>query len=243
MDDRQNFLSGDEARRAADATNNLPGRAPCSQTLPSGIQQQMSEKSDEDLMELFQQGTVEAFNIIVERYSDRLYRYLYKFLQDPRRCEDLLQETFLRVHRNRHSYRRIARLSTWLYTIAGNLARSEYRQRARRKTDSLEATTRDGETFERSIPSATLPPDEHVDRGIQRKAIHEALDSLPEYFKEAVVLRDIQELSYEDIADITGLPLGTVKSRINRGRMMLKKRLIEVYPFPVNEGRRRPKAA
>jgi RNA polymerase sigma-70 factor (ECF subfamily) len=207
------------------------------------IREQMADLPDEDLMEQFQAGNVEAFTVIVERYSDRLYRYLYKFLQDPRRCEDLLQETFLRVHRNRHSYKRIARLSTWLYTIAGNLARSEYRQRMRRKTDSLEATSRDGESYERAIPSSTRPPDEEVDRGIQRKAIHDALKALPEYFREAVVLRDIQELSYDDIADITGLPLGTVKSRINRGRLMLKEKLVEIYPFPNQGDRSRKRAA
>src|SRR5690625_5920981 len=81
--------------------------------------------TDEDLMSNFQAGSIEAFNILVDRYSERLTHYLYGFLGDMKRCEDLLQETFLRVYRNRHSYRRIAKFSTWLYTIAGNLARSE----------------------------------------------------------------------------------------------------------------------
>ncbi|MEL6611285.1 MAG: sigma factor, partial [Bacteroidota bacterium] len=83
--------------------------------------------NDEDLMAHFQQGTVEAFDLLVGRYRDPLSHYVYRFVGDARECEDLLQETFLRVYRNRHSYRRIAKFSTWLYTIAGNLARSEYR--------------------------------------------------------------------------------------------------------------------
>jgi hypothetical protein len=86
----------------------------------------LSQMSDEDLMSQFQMGTVEAFDILVSRYKDPLTNYIYRFLGDMKECEDLLQETFLRVYRNRHSYRRIAKFSTWLYTIAGNLARSEY---------------------------------------------------------------------------------------------------------------------
>ena len=95
---------------------------------------QLVQMSDEDLMSQFQAGTVEAFDILVSRYKDPLTNYIYRFLGDMKECEDLLQETFLRVYRNRHSYRRIAKYSTWLYTIAGNLARSEYRKRKRRTT-------------------------------------------------------------------------------------------------------------
>ena len=91
----------------------------------------LTAMSDEDLMSQFQMGTVEAFDILVSRYKDPLTNYIYRFLGDMKECEDLLQETFLRVYRNRHSYRRIAKFSTWLYTIAGNLARSEYRKRKR----------------------------------------------------------------------------------------------------------------
>ena len=111
----------------------------------------LNQMSDEDLMEQFQAGTVEAFNLLVGRYSERLMRYLYGFLGDVKRCEDLLQETFLRVHRNRHSYQRIAKFSTWLYTIAGNLARSEYRKRKRRRLYSLQSTNRDDEEYEVEI--------------------------------------------------------------------------------------------
>ena len=98
----------------------------------------LSQMNDEDLMSQFQMGTVEAFDILVSRYHDPLTNYIYRFLGDLKECEDLLQETFLRVYRNRHSYRRIAKFSTWLYTIAGNLARSEYRKRKRRRLYSLQ---------------------------------------------------------------------------------------------------------
>ena len=195
----------------------------------------LQEMSDEDLMSQFQAGTVEAFNILVDRYSDRLMQYLYRFLGDKKRCEDLLQETFLRVHRNRHSYRRIAKFSTWLYTIAGNLARSEYRKRKRRRMQSIQSVNRDNEEYEMEIPDESFSPDKHAESTIQDQYIQEAMNEIPPAFREVVVLRDIQQLAYDEIAEITGLPMGTVKSRINRGRTKLQALLQDVYPFQEEE--------
>lgn len=191
----------------------------------------LHEMPDEDLMELFQSGTVEAYDILVSRYSERLVHYLYGFLGDRKRCEDLLQETFLRVHRNRHSYQRIAKFSTWLYTIAGNLARSEYRKRKRRHMYSIQSVNKDNEEYEMPLPDETFSPDKHAESALQDQYIQDALDSIPPNFKEVVILRDIQQLSYNEIAQITGLPMGTVKSRINRGRAKLQDLLKGVYPF------------
>ncbi len=187
------------------------------------------QMSDEDLMAQFQAGTVEAFDILVSRYKDPLTNYIYRFLGDMKECEDLLQETFLRVYRNRHSYRRIAKFSTWLYTIAGNLARSEYRKRKRRRLYSLQSVNRDDEEYEVEIPDEQFSPDKHTESTIQDRHIQEALKQIPEEFREVVVLRDVQNLAYEEIAEITGLPMGTVKSRINRGRTKLQGLLKEVY--------------
>lgn len=189
----------------------------------------LSQMSDEDLMSQFQAGTVEAFDILVSRYHDPLTNYIYRFLGDIKECEDLLQETFLRVYRNRHSYRRIAKFSTWLYTIAGNLARSEYRKRKRRRLQSLQSVNRDDEEYEIEIPDETFSPDDHAESTIQDRHIQEALMQIPEEFREVVVLRDVQQLAYDEIAEITGLPMGTVKSRINRGRTKLQGILKEVY--------------
>lgn len=189
----------------------------------------LHEMSDEDLMSQFQTGSVEAFNILVERYSERLTHYLFGFLGDMRRCEDLLQETFLRVYRNRHSYRRIAKFSTWLYTIAGNLARSEYRKKKRRRLYSLQSVNRDNEEYEMQVPDESFSPDTITESKIQDKHIQQALDDIPSSFREVVVLRDVQQLAYEEIAEITGLPMGTVKSRINRGRTKLQGLLKDVY--------------
>ncbi len=214
-------------------------------TTLSPRQQTLRAMSDEDLMEQFQAGTVEAFNLLVDRYSERLMRYLYGFLGDVKRCEDLLQETFLRVHRNRHSYQRIAKFSTWLYTIAGNLARSEYRKRKRRRMYSLQSVNRDNEEYEMEIPDETFLPDKSAEQMIQDNYIQQALKEIPSTFREVVVLRDVQQLAYEEIAEITGLPMGTVKSRINRGRTKLQALLKEIYPYkerpaPVVEAEEKP---
>jgi len=189
----------------------------------------LAEMNDEDLMEYFQQGVLEAYDILVSRYKDPLSNYIYRFLGDIKEVEDLLQETFLRVYRNRHSYRRIAKFSTWLYTIAGNLARSEYRKRKRRRIYSLNATNRDDEDYEVEIPDESFSPDVHTESTIQDHFVQEALAQISPEFREVVVLRDVQQLAYEEIADITGLPMGTVKSRINRGRTKLQALLKDVY--------------
>ncbi len=189
----------------------------------------LSPMSDEDLMSQFQEGTVEAFDILVSRYKDPLTNYIYRFLGDMKECEDLLQETFLRVYRNRHSYRRIARFSTWLYTIAGNLARSEYRKRKRRRISSLQSVNKNDEEYEMEVPDETFSPDKDTESSIQDFYIQDALAKIPEEFREVVVLRDVQQLSYEEIAEITGLPMGTVKSRINRGRTKLQILLKDIY--------------
>ena len=185
-------------------------------------------------MELFQQGTLKAFEILVARYREPLGHYLFRFVADTRECEDLLQETFLRVYRNRLSYRRIARFSTWLYTIAGNLARSEYRKRKRRRMSSLQNLNRNDEEYEIDIIDDQELPDQHTNEVMQTDYILGALEQIPEEFWEVVVLRDVQHLAYEEIAEITGLPMGTVKSRINRGRAKLQLLLTGMRGNPAN---------
>lgn len=193
--------------------------------------QELQDMSDEDLMELFQAGTIHAFNILVDRYSERLTHYLFGFLGDVKRCEDLLQDTFLRVYRNRHSYQRIAKFSTWLYTIAGNLARSEYRKRKRRRMYSIQSINRENEEYEIALPDDSYSPDRYTESQLQDQYVQHALAKIPTAFREVVVLRDVQQLAYDEIAEITGLPMGTVKSRINRGRTKLQSLLRDVYPF------------
>lgn len=190
----------------------------------------LQSMSDEELMYQFQIGTVEAFDIIVDRFSGRLLNFLGRFVRDKQVCEDLLQETFVRIYRNRYSYQPVAKLSTWIFTIAGNLARSEFRRNKRWNMLSITPKSRDDESeYDRPLESTYSTPDADTDSAFLDAYIQEALSSIPLNFRELIVFRDVQQLSYDEIAEITGLPMGTVKSRINRGRTKLQKLLKNVY--------------
>ena len=180
--------------------------------------------TDEELIARFQNGEMEAFDSIVQRYKDPLINFVYHFLGDRIDAEDVVQETFLRVYRNKHLYRNIAKFSTWIYTIASNLAKTELRRRRRRRLLSLSQMGFDDKDYE-LVDEFMQSPEGIVDSGIQEKIIRKEIDDLPVKFKEVVLLRDVQEFSYEEISQILGIPIGTVKSRVNRGRLRLQKRL------------------
>ncbi len=179
--------------------------------------------TDEELIERFQNGDVYAFEEIVSRYKDPLINFVYNFLGNRVDAEDVIQETFLRVFRNKHLYRNIAKFSTWIYTIAGNLAKTELRRRRRRRIVSMSSAGFEDKEYE--APDFMNTPDRIVTSEIEQKEIRDEIMALPAKFREVVVLRDIQELSYEEISDILKIPIGTVKSRVNRGRMRLQKKL------------------
>ena len=181
------------------------------------------EFTDEELIAKFQKGDVGAFNQIVLRYKDRLLNFIYRFMNDIDKAEDLVQDTFLKLYTHKHSYKEIAKFSTWLYTIAGNLAKTELRKIKRRKTFSVTDLSYHDKEF--IISDVDTGPDEDIISRNLEKNIQSALNELPNEFRTVIILRDIQELSYEEISSIIGVPLGTIKSRINRGRLKLQKLL------------------
>ena len=179
--------------------------------------------SDERLIEKFQNGEVNAYNELVKRYKDRLLNFIYRFLNDIDRSEDLVQDTLIKLYTHKNSYKEVAKFSTWLYTIAANLARTELRKIKRRKTFSVSELSNDDREY--IISSDALDQSEDYLTENFEKKIQNALVQLPDDFKTIIILRDIQELSYDEISKIVELPLGTVKSRINRGRLKLQKLL------------------
>ena len=191
-------------------------------------EKKLSDLTDEELILEFQQNnTVKAYEILVQRYKNPLKNYIYRFLGDYEACADIVQETMIKVYRNKDSYKSIAKFSTWIYTIAGNLARTEYQRRKRRNIFSINSYGDDDETFD--IPDESTRPDVITDSGIKDEIIQKALLKVSDSYREMVILRDIQELSYEEIAEVTGITVGTVKSRINRGRNQLQKMLKDIY--------------
>lgn len=188
----------------------------------------LTELADEDLIKEFQENnTLEAYEILVRRYKDPLMNFVYRFTGDRDVSSDIVQDTMIKFYMNKDSYRSFAKFSTWIYTIAGNLAKNELKRRKRRKIFSLE-----NDDDERSIQVADkniIEPDKAADSQIKGEIIQKALLKVKDVYRDVVVLRDVQELSYEEIAEITGLSLGTVKSRINRGRLQLQKLLKHIY--------------
>ncbi len=184
--------------------------------------------SDEELIAKFQDGDVYAFDVLVRRYKDQLLNFVFRFLGSREESEDVVQDTFLRVYRNRHAYQRIAKFSTWIYTIAGNLAKTELRKRKRRRMFSLSHMGYEQKDYE--IEDTAFDPERDVDGIMKGSIIEKEIQNLPPKFREVIILRDVQELSYEEISKIIKAPLGTVKSRVNRARLRLQERLGSIFP-------------
>lgn len=178
---------------------------------------------DEELILQFQQGNENAYIELVNRYKNKLINFTYNYLGDRDLAEDIVQETMLKLYEKRHYYKAIAKFSTWIYTIARNQANTELRKRKRRNISFLSQMTKNGKDFDLDSKSPDLINELH--NTYLAKRINKAIQLLPEHFREVIVLRDIQGLSYEDIGLVMDAPLGTIKSRINRARIQLQAEL------------------
>lgn len=188
----------------------------------------LSDLSDEELIKVYQdENTLEAYEILVKRYKDPLMNFVYRFVGDRDVCTDVVQETMIKFYLNKDSYRSFAKFSTWIYTIAANLAKNELKRRKRRVIFSIDNS--DDEKSPQIEDKMFLAPDRAADGEIRNEIIQKALLKVKPVYREVVILRDIQDLSYEEISEITGLAIGTVKSRINRGRIQLQKLLKNIY--------------
>ncbi len=176
---------------------------------------QTEKDIDFALIKAVQNGDMVAFNQLVDRYKDRLMNVIGRMLSSTEEAQDIVQETFVRVYQHRQSFNFQHCFSTWIYTIALNLARNELRKRKKFKFFDI-AEMKGSETeiaVEMKLPSR-LP-----------QALNAAIKELPEKYRMAFLLRDIQEMPYEEVAKMLNVPLGTVKSRVNRARMMLREKL------------------
>ncbi len=185
---------------------------------PRQLRAALRDLRDEDLIVLVQQGQKRAYDEIVARYKGRLFSFIMRMVKDPALAEELTQETLIRVYIHAAKYREIARFSTWVFTIATNLVRNKMRQRSRRPMMiSLNPAPEDDE-----MPMDPADTRADTSEGIQReelgRLIAEATAKIPERYRVPFLLREVEQLSYEEIQQVTGLKLGTVRSRINRAR-------------------------
>ncbi|MBV9217164.1 MAG: sigma-70 family RNA polymerase sigma factor [Acidobacteria bacterium] len=183
--------------------------------------------SDHALIEATRSGDEAAFAEIVSRYKSPITNYLYRFLNDYEEAVDLAQETFVRVYFALDRYHTQFAFSTYIYRIATNLAISEIRRRKRRRLLSLTGLyqTEEDRDTEFQPPDERPRPDANLLEDEKSRMIGRAIAALPEKYRVAVILRDIQGRAYEEIAEIMELGLGTTKSRISRGRGLLKEKL------------------
>jgi RNA polymerase sigma-70 factor (ECF subfamily) len=172
------------------------------------------------------EGDERGFTELVRRYQGRVTNLVSRVLNDREASDDLAQEVFVRVFVHRRNYRRGSKFSTWLFTIAANLAKNEIRRRVRRRNwfslDALQELVGDS-----AIQLADPKEGQEVtlERGQVQEAVGRAIATVPEKYRLALVLRDIEGFAYDEIGEMLGIPGGTVRSRINRARGMLKRKL------------------
>jgi RNA polymerase sigma-70 factor (ECF subfamily) len=186
----------------------------------------VEQPTDEELVAAVLAGDRERFGDLVERYQARLVNYLFRLLRNPDDAHDLAQEVLVKVYQALDRFDPQFRFSTWLFRIAQNSAIDQIRRRRFRLVSlSAEGGEREGEGHDWDLPAPERGPYGELRNRERGDAIQEAIDSLPWEYRELILLRHMGELPYEEIARMKGMPLGTVKNKLFRGRQMLKEKL------------------
>ena len=188
-----------------------------SQTLAQTAEAPLKAKSDEVLITLVHQGEQGAYRILVERYQERIRNLIYSIFHDQQVVDDLSQEVFIKAYEALSQFRFQSSFYTWLYRIAVNKSRDELRKRKVRRWFSLQTML---DTSDKELASKIVV--EQHDNELQ-ELLAAGLKTLPEKYRIAVILKDVDGLSYEEIAEIMECEIGTVKSRLSRARAMLRK--------------------
>lgn len=207
----------------------LRGHADLEQ-VASAASVEVRPSADTALLEKLKRGEAAAFERLVAERSGEVYALLYRLTADPEEARDLTQETFLRAFQSIGRFRGDANVKTWLYRIAVNQARNRWRWWRRRKRDatvSLDGTDRPEEKplSDKISNSAAFDPEQEALAREREQQLYAALLDLKRSYREAVILRDVEGFTYEEIADTLQINIGTVKSRLSRGRLELRKKL------------------
>ncbi|MCL4471611.1 MAG: RNA polymerase sigma factor RpoE [Sulfuricella sp.] len=181
---------------------------------------------DQQLVERAQHGDKRAFELLVEKYQRKLGRLLSRFIRDPAEVEDVAQEAFIKAYRALPSFRGESAFYTWLYRIGINTAKNFLVSQGRRAPTTTEFDSEEAEGFEAAEQLRDINTPENMLMSKQvAEAVNKVMDTLPEELKIAITLREIEGLSYEDIADMMNCPIGTVRSRIFRAREAIAEKL------------------
>jgi RNA polymerase sigma-70 factor, ECF subfamily len=181
---------------------------------------------DQQLVERVQRGDKRAFNLLVTKYERRLIRLLSRFVRDPHEVEDIAQEAFIKAYRALPTFRGDAAFYTWLYRIGINTAKNYLMSRGRRAPTATEYDAEEAEGFEDAtgLQDLNTPENELLSKEVAQ-VVNDAMAALPEDLRTAISLREMEGLSYEEIAETMGCPIGTVRSRIFRAREAIAQKL------------------
>ena len=182
--------------------------------------------ADAELVVRALSGREDGFEELVRRYQRPIVAYVYRMVGDYDAALDLAQEVFIKVYNSLGRYRPEFKFSTWIYRIAHNAAIDHLRRQGASRTEEMEVAGEGGSTFEKPLASKSLTPEQETERGERRAEIEEVVAKLPPAYRELIVLRHSHDLSYDEIAEVTGLPLGTVKNRIFRAREAMRELLV-----------------
>lgn len=179
----------------------------------------MTDLTDEQLLVRYRQGQTPAFEVLISRYKNELFHFLFRFAGNRQYAEDLFQETFLQVHMSAHTFDKQKRFKPWLFTIGANKARDHIRRSIRQSTAPLSATMEaggeDGATFVDLLEAGLDLPLEQVQRREVQLLVQQVLMELPSHLREVLLLAYFHRFAYKEIADMLSIPLGTVKSRLH----------------------------
>lgn len=191
------------------------------------LSQPLSGIADNALISAYLEGDEYAFEVLVTRYQNKLVNYLNRLIHDYEMAVDLAQEAFIRVYRNANRYKGEYQFSTWLYRIATNLAIDEMRRRERKgRFFFYKVKGRfQQEDGTRCLPDLRYSPEKSLDRTEKLERLQVAIDSLPGKYRFAFILKEVQELSYQEISKVLRISLGTVKSRVHRAKILLRGKL------------------
>ena len=187
----------------------------------------LPELGDGELVAAHLEGVPGAFSELYDRYRDRLVQFIWRKTGDRDRAEDLVQEAFIRVTRHLHRFDQNKKFSTWIYTICSNLAKNELRNRSRSPLVLFQKLTTHWDPDHRPLQfeDTTGRPDDQYRKRYLQQIVEKTVEELPEHHKLVFRLRELEGKSYEEIADITGVNLGTVKSRLHRARTSFAERI------------------
>lgn len=187
----------------------------------------LSDHSDEELVTAHLDGRPGAFQLLYDRYRDRLVHFIIRKTGDADRAQDLVQEAFIRVTRHLHRFDTSKKFSTWVYTIASNLSKNELRNRSRSPLVLFQKLQSSWDDDHRPLQfeDSRMRPDDLYRKRFLKRIVEETVEELPEHHRLVFRLRELEGKSYEEIAEITGVNLGTVKSRLHRARNSFAQRI------------------